>query len=161
LECYNLERRRSAAGSLAARGTIEDELAAIERRIGRAVAAIIDDRITREEAEAHLPALRARRAELAARLVTIAKPPAIVTLQPAEVDTYLGDRGRLEAVVNRDLEEGDDGAAKAIRALVDSVTITPPPGWPLCRASSCADGSILLGLDPFQDGSPWGEGGAG
>jgi hypothetical protein len=53
VECYNAERRRTATGNLAGRRTIEDELAEVERKISRAVAAIIDGRITREEAEAH------------------------------------------------------------------------------------------------------------
>jgi site-specific DNA recombinase len=162
LECYNGERRRSAAGSLATRSTIEDELVTIERRISHAVAAIIEERITREEAEAHLPALRARRAELAARLVTIQKPPAVITLQPAAVDSYLRDLARLEDVVNRDLADGDDGAAKAIRALVDSVTIMPTPAGTVPGIIVRGRLNSLLGLGPFQDGSYFGgEGGAG
>jgi len=159
LECYNAERRRSAAGNLAVRSTIENDLAEIERKIGRAVAAVIDGRITREESEAHLPALRA---DLAARLVGIAKPPAVITLLPAAVDSYLRDLARLEDVVNRDLEEGDDAAAKAIRALVDSVTIMPTPAGTVPGIIVRGRLNSLLGLDPFQDGSPvGGEGGAG
>ena len=161
-ECYNAERRRSAAGSLATRNALEGELAAIERRISRAVATIIDGRITNEEAEAHLPALRVRRAELAARLATIEKPPAIVTLQPAAVNSYLRDLVRLEDVVNRDLADGDDGAAKAIRALVETVTIVPTPAGAVPGIIVRGRLNSLLGLDPFQNGSPvGGEGGAG
>ena len=69
----------------------------------RAVAAVIDGRIARDEAEAHLPALRARRADLAARLVAIEKPRAVITLQPSAVGSYLRDAARLENIINRDL----------------------------------------------------------
>jgi len=162
VRCYNEERRPVSASGASVRHELQDELAVVDRRIARAVAAVIEERITREEADVHLPALRARRAELAARLVAIDEPPAVITLQPAAVDSYLRDLERLEQVINQDLAEGDDGAAKAIRSLVDTVTIKPaqrgePPGVIVCgRLES------LLALDPFQKGSHFGgEGGAG
>ena len=46
-------------------------------------------------------------------------------MQPAAVDSYLRDLERLEEVVNADLADGDEGAAKAIRDLVETVTIMP------------------------------------
>ena len=153
LECYNAERRRSAAGNVAARSTIENDLAEIELKIARAVAAVIDGRITREESEAHLPTLRERRADLAARLGGIEKPPALIVPQPGAVDRYLRDLARLEDLVSRDLAEGDDGAAKAIRALVDSVTIMPTPAGTVPGIIVRGRLNSLLGLDPFHDGS--------
>jgi hypothetical protein len=151
--------RHPPAGGFA---TFESDLAEIELKIGRAVTAVIDGRITRDEAESHLPALRTRRAELAGRLAAIERPPAIVTLQPAAVDCYLRDLARLEDVVNRDLAEGDDGAAKAIRALVDTVTIMPTPAGTAPGIIVRGRLNSLLGLDPFRDGSGAGwQGGAG
>jgi site-specific DNA recombinase len=162
VECYNAQLRRSAAGNLAARGTIESDLAEIELKIARAVAAVIDGRITQEESEAHLPALRARRADLAARLGATKKAPAVITLQPAVVDCYLRDLARLEDLVNRDLGEGDDSSAKAIRNLIDTVTIMPTPAGSTPGVIVRGRLNSLLGLDPFQNGSyVGGEGGAG
>jgi hypothetical protein len=52
-------------------------------------------------------------------------PPAVIRLQPTAVDNYLRDLARLEEVVNADLAEGDEGAAKVIRSLIQTVTIMP------------------------------------
>jgi site-specific DNA recombinase len=162
VRCYSVERRRASASGTSARRELQDQLATVDRRIALAVAAVIEERITREEADIHLPALRARRAELAAQLAAIDEPPAAINLQPAAVDSYLRDLDRLEDVINADLAEGDDGAAKSIRSLVDTVTIMPaergsPPGV-IVRGRL----ESLLGLDPFQKGSHFGgEGGAG
>jgi site-specific DNA recombinase len=162
VRCYNEERRRVSAGGAIARHDLRDELAVVDRRIARAVAAVIEERITSDEADVHLPALRARRAELAAQLAAIDEPPPVITLQPAAVASYLCGLERLEQVINQDLAEGDEGAAKAIRSLVDTVTIQPtergePPGV-IVRGRL----ESLTGLDPFQKGSHFGgEGGAG
>jgi site-specific DNA recombinase len=127
IECYNAERRRLAAGALGERARLENQLADVDRKIDRAVKAVIDGHITRDEAERHLPTLRAQRGQLAARVTAIERPPAMATLQPALVSAYLRDLDRLEEVVNGDLAAGDEGAAKAIRALIDVVTIVPAP----------------------------------
>jgi site-specific DNA recombinase len=105
VRCYNEERRRAATGTLSAKQELQAQLATVDRQIARAVLAVIEDRITREEADDHLPALRARRAELAAQLATIEGPPAVITLQPDAVDSYLRDLDRLEEVINADLEQ--------------------------------------------------------
>lgn len=162
VRCFNDERRRASAGGASFRRELQEQLAVVDRRIARAVSAVIEERITRDEAEVHLPALRARRAELAVQVAAIDGPPEVITLPPAAVDRYLQDLDRLEDVINTDLAEGDDGAAKAIRSLVDTVTIMPaerggPPGV-IVRGRL----EPLLGLDPFQRSSHFGgEGGAG
>jgi hypothetical protein len=84
---------------------LEKELAEIDRRIDRAVAAIIDGRITEQEAAAHLPALRQRRPALAAELASIGNAGVIV-LRPAVVETYLRDLESLERAINSDLAIG-------------------------------------------------------
>lgn len=129
VRCYNEERRKAAAGGAGLPAELRAEFADVERRIDRAVAAVIDNRITAEEAEAHLPALRGRRAELAQRLAA-AQSPRVVTLRPAAVDGYLRDLARLDQVIAGDIESGNDTIAKAIRPLIETVTIMPgrPPG---------------------------------
>jgi hypothetical protein len=78
------------------------------------------------------------------------------------IDAYLGDLARLEDAVNRDLAAGDDGAAKAIRALVDTVTVVPTPSGTVPGIIVEGRLNSLLGLDPFADGSHvGGPGGAG
>jgi site-specific DNA recombinase len=153
VECYNAERRRLAAGDIAARGTLENQLADIERKIDRAVKAVIDGQITREEADRYLPALRAQRAQLAARLVTIRKAAGRRHPAVTLVNANLNDLARLEDVVNRDLAVGDDGAAKAIRALVDTVTVIPTPAGMTPGIVVPGRLNSLLGRDPFADGS--------
>jgi len=73
-----------------------------------------------------------------------------------------GDLDHLEEVVNQDLAEGDEQAAKVIRSLVETVTIVPtqagnPPGI-IVRGGLRS----VLNLAPFPIGSHFGgEGGAG
>jgi hypothetical protein len=95
LHCYTEERRRVPFGIAARRGQIEAEIADLERQIDRAVAAIIQGRITEVEASAHLPALRKRRSELASELASAAAPLKLIKLQPALIDAYLRDLERL------------------------------------------------------------------
>jgi len=161
VRCYNEERRRSASGGASTRLELQGQLATVDRQIARAVVAVIEERITREEADVHLPALRARRAELAAQLAAT-DAPAVITLRPAAVDAYLRDLDRLAKVVNADLAEGDEGAARAIRSLVDTVTIVPTAAPELPGIIVRGRLESLLRLDPFQEGSQiGGEGGAG
>jgi site-specific DNA recombinase len=70
VRCYNEERRRASAGEANAQLELQGKLVTIDQQIARAVQAVIEDRITRDEADVHLPGLRARRAELVAQLAT-------------------------------------------------------------------------------------------
>jgi hypothetical protein len=155
VRCYNDERRRAAQASRDNRPDLESQLASIERQLNRAVQAVIEERITQEEADQHLPALRARRAEILGELAMRSEPK-VIQLRPAAVDTYLRDLDRLEEVVNADLAAGDEEAAKAIRSLVETVTIMPtprgnPPGI-IVRGGL----QSLLELSPFVNGSHFG-----
>jgi site-specific DNA recombinase len=162
VRCYNEERRRASAGGVSARLEIQTRLATVDRQIARAVQAVIEDRITREEADVHLPALRALRAELAARLTTIEMPPAFIALQPVAVDSYLRDLERLEEVVNADLAEGDEGAAGAIRNLIQTVTIIPTERGKTPGIIVRGRLESLLGPGSFMEGpTVGGRGGAG
>ena len=73
---------------------METEIANVDRQIERAVAAIIQGRITEAEAAAHLPGLRAQRARLAAELAALGSRPVILTLRPAIVEGYGPNRDR-------------------------------------------------------------------
>jgi hypothetical protein len=127
IRAYNDEKRRTASGAEAARGELESKLASVDRAIDRAVAAVIAERITEEEADRHLPGLRAEREDLKAQIAALGSRPKVVALRPSAVETYLRDIDNLAGVVNGDLAAGDAGAAKALRALVETVTIVPTP----------------------------------
>lgn len=160
IRAYNDEKQRAASGKDAARGQMEARLASVDRAIERAVAAVIEDRITQDEADKHLPALRAEREELKARLRVLGQPPKVVSFRPAAVETYLRDIGNLTEVINGDLAEGDTGAAQGLRSLIETVTIVPTPAGepPGLRVEG-----DLAGLLDMDSNSPHvgGEGGAG
>jgi site-specific DNA recombinase len=124
VECYNAERARKAATAGDRRAELAAELAEIDRRIDRAVAAIIDGRITEQEVTLRLPALRERRAALAGELSSLGNA-SVVKLHLPAVKIYLRDLRQLERVINSDLERGIDPAANTIRAMIETVRIVP------------------------------------
>jgi site-specific DNA recombinase len=158
LHCYTEERRRVPFGIVARRGQIEAEIADLERQIDRAGAAIIQGRITEVEASAHLPALRKRRAELASELVSAAAPSKLIKLQPALIDAYLRNLERLETVINSDLAEGDQTAARAVRKMVETVTIMPTPAGSVPGIIVRGELSSLLNFDAPSVGGADGAG---
>jgi site-specific DNA recombinase len=162
VRAYNEERRRRDASATDRRRQVEEELETIVGQIDRAVAAIIEDRITKEEADRHLPDLRRRRNALAAKLSAIGAKPRVVDFRPEAVDVYLRDLDRLAEVVNGDLAAGQSEAAAIIRSMIETVTVMPtPPGQP---PGLRVEGHLarLTTLGPPQIASrAGGEGGAG
>lgn len=160
VHCYNEARRQSSADVDGHR--LEARLEDIDRQLARAVAAVIQGRITDAEAERHLPALRRERERLAGELAALDVPPKVVSLRPAAVDEYVRGLDQLHELINTDLAAGASEAAGVIRGLIETVTVMPtPPGGP---PSLGVQGSLdmLIGLNPFQEGSHFGgEGGAG
>ena len=150
VRCYNEERRKRDVGGQTRRQALERELATLDRQLERAVRAIIDGRITEAEAAVHLPALRARRAALAAELAALGIPPTVIALRPAAVETYVADLARLEETLNAGLTQGVDAAANAIRAMIETVTIQPAARGIAPRIVVRGELGGLLGLDPFQ-----------
>ncbi|MGC1327528.1 MAG: hypothetical protein WA850_17570, partial [Xanthobacteraceae bacterium] len=130
---------------------LETEIANVDRQIERAVAAIIQGRITEAEAAAHLPGLRAQRARLAAELAALGSRPVILTLRPAIVEGYLRDLARLEDVINSDLAAGDDSAARTIRSMIETVTVIPAPTGQQPGVIVRGELGFLLGVDRLQN----------
>ena len=160
VHCYNEERRQSPVDASSDR--LKARLEEIDRQLERAVAAIIQGRISDAEAERHLPALRREREALAVELAPLLLPRKVVSLRPAAVDEYVRGIERLPELINADLAAGASEAAGIIRGLIETVTVmpTPPGGPPGLRVQGRLD--ALLGLDPFQEGSHFGgAGGAG
>lgn len=162
LKCYNEEWEAQCIDREPKRTQIEAEVRKIEGQIKNAVGAIIDGRITEDEGEVHLPALRARLSELKAKLTLARAEPIVLNLKPAVLDNYRRDLDRLDEIINRDLAEGDEGAAAAIRKMIESVTIVPTAAGSTPGIVVRGELNSLLGLDPFP-GVPavGGAGGAG
>jgi hypothetical protein len=160
VHCYNEARRQSWAD--VDRHRLEAQLEEIDRQLARAVAAIIQGRITDDEADQHLPALRRERERIAGDLAMLGAPPKVVSLRPSAVDEYVRGIDRLHEVINADLAAGFSQAATVIRGLIETVTVMPtPPGRP---PGLKVQGSLdsLVRLAPFQEGSHLGgAGGAG
>jgi site-specific DNA recombinase len=162
VRCYNEERRRVSENTVDRRRTIEAEIAGLDRQIERAVAAIIQGRITESEAAAHLPALRVRRGELIAGLAAAGGPPIVVSLRPAAVDSYLRDLDHLADVINSDLAEGDQSASRVLREMIETVTIVPSAPGSVPGIVVRGELSSLLSPDTLPKGSfVGGAGGAG
>jgi hypothetical protein len=133
VHCYNDERRPASADSGDKRRKLESEIANVDRQIERAVTAIIEGRITEAEAAAHLPGLRQRRGQLTAELAALGMRSVVLKLRSAIVDSYLRDLGRLEELINSDMAAGDDGAARTIRSMIETVTVMPVTGRATAR----------------------------
>jgi site-specific DNA recombinase len=152
VRCYNNERRRVSTDSGDRRRELDTEIANIDRQIERAVTAIIQGRITEAEAASHLPGLRERRAQIADELAALGSRPVILALRPAIVESYLRDLARLEEVINSDITAGDEGAARTIRAMIETVTVMPSLAGQQPGIIVRGELGSLLGLDPFQKG---------
>ncbi|MGQ0485068.1 MAG: recombinase family protein [Hyphomicrobiales bacterium] len=162
VRCYNDERTRSSAQAIANRTRLEARLAEAQRELDRMIDALIKGRITEQEADTRLPALRSARDQAKAELELAEKPPKVISLHPAAIEAYLRDLDRLADLIGADLAEGDDGLAKALRALIETVTVMPAPAGepPTIRVTGHL--ASLMGKDVFPQGSfAGGSGGSG
>jgi hypothetical protein len=160
VQCYNKVREQSFVKT--GTNNLQARLEEVDRQLSRAVAAVIQGRITDAEAECHLPALRRERKALVAELAALSEPPKVVSLRPAAVDEYVRSIDNLPELINADLAAGASDAAGVIRGVIETVTVMPtPPGRPPgLKVRGRLDS--LLGLAPSQQGSPFGgAGGAG
>jgi DNA invertase Pin-like site-specific DNA recombinase len=123
VECYNDERRRRVRGNTASRrARLESDLAAIESQIKRAVAAILDGRISEAEAAEHLPRLRQRQSDLSASLRDLTAQPVALDRRSGSIAAYLRELALLE-----ERGGGDSEAGRLIRQMLKAVVIEPAP----------------------------------
>jgi Site-specific recombinases, DNA invertase Pin homologs len=153
IKVFNEERSRASAQAAANFARLETQLADAQRDLDRIIDAVIKGRITDEEADARLPALREARDSLKRELELAEKPPKVISLHPAVVDEYLRNLDRLAELIGADLAEGDSGLALALRSLIDTVTVMPAPAReaPVIRVSGHL--ASLLGADVFPQRS--------
>ncbi|HUD87352.1 MAG TPA: hypothetical protein VMR17_12905, partial [Xanthobacteraceae bacterium] len=128
-------------------------------QIDRAVRAVIEDRITAAEADAHLPALRQRRDELATAIAALGAPPRVLPQRPPGVDAYLVSLERLAATLNANLAAGIDAAAVAIRAMIETVTVMPADRGQAPEIIVRGDLGFLFAPAGLQHGGETGSGG--
>lgn len=74
-----------------------------------------------------MPALRTTVESAKADLAAAGEPLKVVTLHPKVVDQYLRDLDQLDQLIAGDLAESDEGLAKALRAIIDKVSVMPAP----------------------------------
>ncbi|BCJ89997.1 recombinase [Terrihabitans soli] len=122
---YQEERTRLAAGRVKNRARIEGRIAELSREQSRLIDLMV-------AADGAVPELLARSKAVAieqeaARAELAAAPPEpnIVALHPASLARYELMIARLQACMAAGLGAGDGEGAKALRELVESVTVTP------------------------------------
>lgn len=127
IRVYNDERSREHAVAFAARSKAEARLAEAQRALDRAIDDRIAGRLSDEEADRRLPALRAERDGLKAALAATDEPPKVVSLHPTAVEQYLRDIDRLADLIADDPDAHDTDLADAVRSMIDSVVVEPAP----------------------------------
>ena len=125
VKAYNEERQRLAADNIRNRSRIEARLAEAQRELDRAVQNLIKGRLSEEEADAVLPALRADRDRLRIELSGCESVPNIIALHPAALTQYHATIDRLsETIAEHTRAEDDRGnLVRDFRALIHSVVV--------------------------------------
>ena len=124
---YHDERRRLAADAIKGRSRIERRVAEIERALKRLVDASCDGSAVIQQLEPQFLALEKEQTDLRAKLEESPEPPDPVALHPATLKRYEGQLAQLQSALARGIHAGDTEAAKAMRDLIDTVTVSRDP----------------------------------
>lgn len=136
IAAYNDEMRKLNASASAARAKLENRRATAQRRLERAIDALINEELPRKEAVARVAALEAERNEADAQLEAAARAPEPIALHPAAVKRYLSTIERLADAAAREQADGNPEVMQAVRDLIESVTVQPT-----------ADGGLTLAVE--------------
>jgi DNA invertase Pin-like site-specific DNA recombinase len=128
---YSDERRKLAAGSVDERERIERRLTEIGAEIARGTDALLKGRAPEEIIGPALTELARERSRLTDQISDLAPTVNVFTLQPPAIATYLGALNDLAGSLATAVRSGDSDAARAMRDLVESITISPADGPPL------------------------------
>ena len=115
------ERRRV----LIDRAPLERELAGVQRRLDRAVAAMLDGVLDAEDLKRQVEPLKARKTEIEDQLANAASPAEPVQLHPGAAEAYRAIAEGLHEALNA--EDGQE-TRDAFRALIERVDFTPLEG---------------------------------
>jgi chromosome segregation ATPase len=124
---YHDERKRLAADAVKGRTRIENRLAATERELVRLVDAICDGSAVIQQLEPKMLALQEEQTRLRTELEVAPEPLEVISLHPATLKRYEGQLADLQAALARGIRSGDTGAARAMRELVATVTVSRDP----------------------------------
>ncbi|NNK67163.1 MAG: recombinase family protein [Rhodobacteraceae bacterium] len=124
---YHEERMRLAAGAVIGRTRIEKRLAAVERELARLVDAICDGSAVIQQFEPKMLALQEEQTGLREELEVVPEPPEVISLHPATLKRYEEQLADLQSALAMGIRSGDTEAARAMRELVDTVTVSRDP----------------------------------
>jgi site-specific DNA recombinase len=127
---YAEERGRLARDASKDRSRMERRLAVAQRELERAAKALIKGTLPEDVAEKEITALRVERDRLKAELKAAPTAQNVVALHPATLERYEYQISRLHETLERGCAAGDVEAAKAIRDLVETVTVKRDPARP-------------------------------
>ena len=131
IRTYHEERKGLAADAIQGRARIERRLA--ERALKRLVAAICEGSAVVQQLEPEFLALEKEREELRAKVDDAPDPLEAIALHRAKLKRYEEQLANLQAALAKGIRAGDTEAAKAMRELIDTVTISRDPsrkgGW--------------------------------
>ena len=123
LNTYTAERRKLAEKGATLRADLERRLARVEAETQRTKRAMLESTLPIASFNGDFDRLNAERAQIETELANLAKPVNVVALHPQAVARYLKNVSDLSAMLR--LGEPTSEAAKVIRELVASVTVTP------------------------------------
>ncbi len=124
---YHDERKRLAADAIKGRTRVENRLAATERELARLVDAICEGSAVIQQLEPKMLALQEEQTRLRTELEVAPEPLEVISLHPATLKRYEGQLADLQAALAKGIRSGDTEAARAMRELVDTVTVSRDP----------------------------------
>lgn len=123
LTAYTAERKRLQAEGVTTRADIERRLARATSDLQRAVRVVIESREPIATFDDELQRLNGEKTRLETELAAMAEPVNVVALHPQAVARYLKQVSDLSAMLSAGRPTSE--SAGVIRALVESITVTP------------------------------------
>ncbi len=153
ISTYNAERQRLASTAVNDRARIGRRLDEAQREIDRAVQNLVKGRLSEEEADKVLPALRLVRDQLQAELLACEEHPRVIALHPATIHRYLSTVEDLRLHLAEHASATDDRGSlvKDFRALVRSVTVHHPAGTKHIEVEVRGKLAALVGGDAYPE----------
>ena len=157
---YHDDRKRLAADAIKTRTGIEYRLAATEGELARLVDAICDGSAVIQQLEPKMLALQEEQTRLRTDLEVAPEPLEVISLHPATVKRCEYQLADLQAALARGIRSGETEAARAMREVLDTVTVSRDPnrkgGGEVEIAARLTQ---LLGPKAFPQGlsAVWGE----
>ncbi len=124
---YNAEQKRLAASAINSHAKLTADLERAQKRLDRAVSGYADGDLPREEGRRLVAETANARDQARAALQCAEKPPRVISLHPEAIARYLRNIDELEETLAKQVEGGEHEPARALRELIERVTIAPTP----------------------------------